>query len=52
MIIHVLEIVGNSTLNFVSEGLLGYKMNSCPGIGVNEGEAHKFEAPLHSRSTS
>ena len=35
MIIHVLEIIGNGTPYFVSKGLLGHKVNSRPGIGIN-----------------
>ena len=52
MVIHMLKIVGNCTPYFFSKGLLGYKVNSRPGIGINEDEAHKFEPPLDCRGTA
>lgn len=52
VVVHMLEIVRNGASYFVSKGLLGHKMNSGPGIGVNEGEAHQLESPLDRGSAS
>ena len=52
MVVHMLEVVRSGTSCFVCKGLPGHKVNACPGIGVNEGDAHKFRSPLHRRSTS
>ena len=52
MVVHMLEVVRNGTSYFFSKSLLGHEVNSRPCIGINKSEAHKFEAPLHSRSTS
>ena len=51
MVVHMLEVVRNGTSYFFSKSLLGHEVNSRPCIGINKSEAHKFEAPLHSRST-